>query len=128
MVLVVMLGALVDGTSGLAIGHERKCNKSHAIGRHRMISHRTTVGAYRLLELREPRLGQRSSYLVDCIDFDKRTQVAKLARPWSTGYDSHQLNPCAQRERASGSRYLHVTELRPGSTYLHDGDLSVWKN
>ena len=70
-------------------------------------------------------LGQRSSCLVDCIDFDKRTQVAKLARPWSTGYDSHQLNPCAQRERASGSRHLRVTELRPGATYLHDGDLSV---
>jgi len=128
MVLVLMLGVPVGGISGLAIGHERRCNKSHAIERHKTISHRTTVGAYRLRELCERRLGQDSSCLVDCIDFDKRTQVAKLARPWSTGYDSHQLNPCAQRERASGSRYLHVTELRPGSTYLHDGDLSVWKN
>jgi hypothetical protein len=23
------------------------------------------------------------------------------------------------------SRYLHVTERRPGATYLHDGDVSV---
>jgi hypothetical protein len=125
MVPVFMLGALVDGTSGLAIGHERKCNKSHAIERHRTISQRTTVGACRLRELYELRLGQDSSCLIDCIDLDKQTNVPKLAWPWWTEYGGHQMDSCVRRERASESRYLNVTEPRPGANHLHDGDLSI---
>jgi hypothetical protein len=71
MVPVFMLGALVDGTSGLAIGHERKCNKSHAIERHKTISQQATVGRCRLRELPERRLGRDSSCLIGYVDLDK---------------------------------------------------------